>query len=317
MKGIGAEAGTKNVVYTTIQKKRGAAGEISGGSGNAFPAGYDGARLNALAPAADRNALLAASSHDGSSALPAALHTASHAGAKNDFGTAFGSSSANTPSVSANESKIAAVRVAAYLFTKRVLDFTLSFIGLSVLMPLLFVVAVVVWIDSPGAIFHRRRVLERQDYAGGSPRTFDAFKIRTMLPNADEILRANPDLFREYQKDFKLKEDPRVTRVGKKLRTTSLDELPQLLNVLRGQMSLVGPRMITPPELEMYRENAAELLTVKPGLTGLWQVSGRQHISYDQRVRLDMWYIENRSLRLDLEILIRTVGCVLQREGAF
>ncbi len=204
-----------------------------------------------------------------------------------------------------------------YLFTKRILDFTLSFIGLTFLMPILFLVSVIVWFDSPGAIFHRRRVLERQDYRGGAPRTFDAFKIRTMLPNADEILRANPDLFREYQKDFKLKEDPRVTRVGKKLRTTSIDELPQLLNVLRGQMSLVGPRMITPPELEMYKENAAELLSVKPGLTGLWQVSGRQHISYDQRVRLDMWYIENRSLRLDLEILIRTVGCVLQREGAF
>jgi lipopolysaccharide/colanic/teichoic acid biosynthesis glycosyltransferase len=206
---------------------------------------------------------------------------------------------------------------AFYLGAKRVLDLLGSFFGLLLLFPLFAVLALLIRRDSPGPVTHRRRVLGKQDYQGGDPETFDAFKFRTMIVDADEYLRRNPHLMNAFQKDFKLRDDPRVTRLGNKLRTTSLDELPQLINVLRGQMSLVGPRMISPPELEMYGEHAAKLLSVKPGMTGLWQVSGRQHISYQERVRLDMWYIENRSLLLDLQILLRTIKCVLQRQGAF
>ena len=206
---------------------------------------------------------------------------------------------------------------ALYLAAKRVLDLLGSALGLLVLFPLLLLLAILVRRDSPGPVLHRRRVLSKQDYRDGTPDSFDAFKFRTMIVDADEYLRRNPHLMREFQKDFKLREDPRVTPFGNKLRTTSIDELPQLLNVLRGQMSLVGPRMISPPELEMYGEHAAKLLSVKPGMTGLWQVSGRQHISYQERVRLDMWYIDNRCLLLDLQILLRTVKCVLQRQGAF
>lgn len=204
-----------------------------------------------------------------------------------------------------------------YLPMKRLLDVVGSLLGLILLFPLYLLLAFLVRRDSPGPIFHRRRVLEQQEYTGGVPRTFDAFKFRTMIADADEYLRRNPHLMREFQRDYKLRQDPRITPLGHKLRTTSLDELPQLLNVLRGQMSLVGPRMISPPELAMYGERAAKLLSVKPGLTGLWQVSGRQHVSYQERVRLDMEYIDNHSFLLDLQILLRTVECVILRKGAF
>lgn len=204
-----------------------------------------------------------------------------------------------------------------YLTIKRLVDFSGALLGLILLWPLLILVALLMRRDSSGPLFHRRCVLEKQEYAGGTPCTFDAFKFRTMIVDADEYLRKNPQLLAEFQKDYKLKEDPRVTPFGSKLRTTSLDELPQLVNVLRGQMSLVGPRMISPPELEHYGPYAAKLLSVKPGLTGLWQVSGRQNTSYAERVRLDMWYIENRSIFLDVWILLRTIKCVLLRQGAF
>lgn len=222
------------------------------------------------------------------------------------------------PTVSTSAA-VAAPMSWGYRAAKRTLDVVCSLFGLLILFPLLAVLAVLVRRDSPGPTFHRRRVLRgNQAYVEGvAPKTFDAFKFRTMITDADDYLRRNPHLLREFQKDFKLRDDPRITPLGHRLRTTSLDELPQLLNVLRGQMSLVGPRMISPPELANYGEHAARLLSVKPGLTGLWQVSGRQFISYPERVRLDMWYIENRSLWLDLSILLRTVRCVLLRQGAF
>ncbi|MDX1934297.1 MAG: sugar transferase [Capsulimonadales bacterium] len=203
-----------------------------------------------------------------------------------------------------------------YLAAKRGLDIFGSLIGLIVLSPLFLLLYVLVRLDSPGFGFHRRRVLARQSLDGGAVETFDAFKFRTMVVNADQLLESRPELMREYRKAYKLRRDPRVTRIGGPLRRSSLDELPQLWNVLRGQMSLVGPRMITPPELAHYGADAARLLAVKPGLTGLWQVSGRANISYSERVRLDMLYIEHRSLWLDGEILLRTFGCVFNRRGA-
>lgn len=206
-----------------------------------------------------------------------------------------------------------------YAAGKRSMDIVGALFVLIVLFPLYLTVAVLVRLDSAGPIFHRRRVLARQNLDGvqaDSPATFDAFKFRTMRADADEYLRQNPHLWVEYQKNHKLKDDPRVTRLGRVLRRTSIDELPQLVNVLRGQMSLVGPRMITPEELERYGIDRARLLSVKPGLTGLWQVSGRQNIGYDERVRLDMHYVARRSLTLDIQILLRTVHCVLAGHGA-
>ena len=194
---------------------------------------------------------------------------------------------------------------------KRILDYAIAIPGLILIVPLLVFLAVLVRLDSPGPIFHRRRVM------GINGQKFDAYKFRTMHTNGDEILAAHPELQAELNKNHKLKEDPRITRVGNLLRKLSLDELPQLVNVLKGEMSLVGPRIISPAEMEMYDQWGMNLLTIPPGITGLWQVSGRSDISYEERVRLDMHYIRNWSIWLDLQLLLQTVRVVLLRQGAY
>jgi lipopolysaccharide/colanic/teichoic acid biosynthesis glycosyltransferase len=177
-------------------------------------------------------------------------------------------------------------------------------------LPVLVTLAVLVKTTSPGPILHRRRVVSQY----GS--TFEALKFRTMVPDADAVLRRDPGLRAAFEINHKLERDPRVTKIGKWLRKTSLDELPQLLNVVRGEMWLVGPRMIAPEELEKYGRSASQLVSVKPGITGLWQVSGRQDVSYQRRVELDMHYIDNWSLAMDLHILLKTVWVVASMRGA-
>jgi lipopolysaccharide/colanic/teichoic acid biosynthesis glycosyltransferase len=146
---------------------------------------------------------------------------------------------------------------------------------------------------------------------------FDAFKFRSMRKDADAILAADLVLQAQFEQNYKLKDDPRLTRLGSFLRRSSLDELPQLFNVMKGEMSLVGPRMKTPAEVEKYGRHKEVLLSVKPGITGYWQVQGRQTVDYDERIRMDMHYIENWSLMLDLKILLKTPLKVLQKEGAY
>jgi len=194
---------------------------------------------------------------------------------------------------------------------KRATDVMASILALAVLSPVFVAIAVLTKLDSSGPVFYRRRAVGLN---GGH---FDALKFRTMIVGADEFLRRHPQLWADYQENIKLRNDPRVTRVGRRLRRLSLDELPQLVNVLRGDMSLVGPRIVAPDELAKYGECAAKRLTVRPGITGLWQVSGRQDVSYETRVRLDMEYIDNWSLWLDLKILLRTVPVVLCMRGAY
>jgi exopolysaccharide biosynthesis polyprenyl glycosylphosphotransferase len=195
---------------------------------------------------------------------------------------------------------------------KSLVEYSLSAVGLLLTLPTLVMIAIAIKLDSPGPVLHRRRVL------GVAGRPFDAFKFRTMYVNGNEMLESTPDLQRQLRTDHKLKDDPRVTRVGRLLRKYSLDELPQLLNVLLGQMGLVGPRMITPEEAEKYGRHRLNLLTVKPGITGLWQVSGRSDLSYEERVRLDMYYIRNYSVWLDLQILfVQTVPAVIHGRGAY
>ena len=152
---------------------------------------------------------------------------------------------------------------------------------------------------------------------GGTRREFDAFKLRSMRVDADEILQKDPALRREFEVNFKLKHDPRITRLGAFLRKTSLDEIPQLWNVLCGQMSLVGPRMITPAELIKFGDAAWIFSVVKPGLTGYWQIQGRQEVSYEQRVEMDLYYVQHWSLLLDLKILAMTPLRVLRGSGAY
>jgi lipopolysaccharide/colanic/teichoic acid biosynthesis glycosyltransferase len=193
---------------------------------------------------------------------------------------------------------------------KRALDISGAAILIAILAPLFATIALLIFVANGRPVLYRRRVLGRNG-------EFDAFKFRTMRPDADRVLQANARLRDEFVRNFKLQSDPRITNVGAILRKFSLDELPQLFNVLRGQMSLVGPRMITAPELAKYTPHENLLLTVKPGLTGYWQVHGRQDVSYEERVRMDLFYIQRRSLSLDLAILFRTPARVLRGKGAY
>ena len=191
------------------------------------------------------------------------------------------------------------------------LDYVLATVSLILLSPFLAFISILVKISSPGPVIHKRLVM------GLNGKQFHALKFRTMVANGDEILKKSPELMEELAKNHKLKNDPRITRIGAFLRKYSLDELPQLINVLKRDMSLVGPRMISPPEVSMYKQFDMNLLTVLPGITGLWQVSGRSDISYEERVRLDMYYVRNWSIWLDLQLLFQTIPAVINGHGAY
>jgi len=197
---------------------------------------------------------------------------------------------------------------------KRLLDLV-GAIALGLLFsPLMITIILLMRRDGSSVIYRHRRV-------GRSGKMFSCLKFRTMVPNADQVLRdllaSDPDLRAEWIHAHKLRNDPRVTRLGRFLRRTSLDELPQLLNVLRGEMSLVGPRPVVREELLRYGRNVAAYLAAKPGITGLWQVTGRNNTDYRRRVVLDTYYVRNQNLSLDLYILIKTTGVVLGGKGAY
>lgn len=208
---------------------------------------------------------------------------------------------------------------------KRAFDVVGAGLGLLVAAPLMALVALGIKLTDPGPVFYRHKRLSRI----GKP--IYVYKFRSMLAKyctgpgysgkTDAEVLANdlgrPDLVKEFQKEQKLAADPRVSRLGAFLRKTSLDELPQLINVLQGDLSLVGPRPIVQAELERYGRGGAIFLALKPGITGLWQISGRSDIGYDERVKLDIYYVENWSLWLDVKILIKTVLSLLQRKGAY
>jgi lipopolysaccharide/colanic/teichoic acid biosynthesis glycosyltransferase len=202
------------------------------------------------------------------------------------------------------------IRGKAYRIIKRAIDIAAVLIVAPLLLPLGLLVALLVYIDSPG------RVMFTQLRTGKGGRRFKMYKFRSMVPNAEELKIKYAHLNELTWPDFKITNDPRITRVGKILRKTSLDELPQLLNVLKGDMSLVGPRP-TSFAPETYRLWHTERLEVVPGITGLWQISGRSNLDFDQRLKLDIAYIERQSLWLDFQILVRTVTQVFVGEGAY
>jgi lipopolysaccharide/colanic/teichoic acid biosynthesis glycosyltransferase len=191
------------------------------------------------------------------------------------------------------------------------MDYIVAAVGLCVLAPFFALIALWLRLDSPGPVVHRRRVL------GLYGRAFNAYKLRTMVVDADSYLEEHPRLKAQWEHSGKIHDDPRITRVGRFLRRFSIDEFPQLINVLKGEMSLVGPRMIAPDEWTKFGRWRHNLLTVKPGLTGLWQVSGRSDLSYDDRVRLDMYYIRNHTIWLDLKVLLHTAQAVIRGRGAY
>lgn len=197
----------------------------------------------------------------------------------------------------------------------RILDLSLIFLAAPYILLSFLVIMILIKLDSEGPVFYR------QARIGRFGRKFYVFKFRTMVQNADQILQTylqnSPELKAEWVATHKLKNDPRVTRVGSILRKLSLDELPQLWNIWIGEMSLVGPRPIVDDEVEKYGKCFQLYIQVRPGLTGLWQVSGRNDTTYERRVELDEYYILNRSLKLDLQIIWKTFAVVLNRKGAY
>ena len=198
---------------------------------------------------------------------------------------------------------------------KEIFDYLVAALLSLLFSPLLLLIGGVIWMSDPSAC-----ILFRQRRLGKNGQTFMILKFRTMYDNADEILQKflqeHPGSVEQWEKYKKLPNDPRVTPIGKVLRKFSLDELPQLLNVVRGEMSLVGPRPYIPEELEKMEEAKDVILSVKPGMTGLWQVLGRNRLTFEQRLRIDIWYVYNWSLWRDVVILLKTFWTVLKRDGA-
>ena len=200
---------------------------------------------------------------------------------------------------------------------KRLFDIILSLIFLTISFPLFIIIALLIKVIDGGEIFYTQ---ERVGYRG---KRFKIIKFRTMYKDAEKrlqkLLQQNPELRKEWERNFKLKNDPRITPIGKFLRRTSLDELPQFINVLKGDMSIVGPRPVVKEELEkFYKDKAVYYLSVRPGITGYWQVNGRSSISsYQERVNMDVWYVKNQSLFLDIKIILKTIKVVFTGEGAY
>ena len=195
-----------------------------------------------------------------------------------------------------------------YLFFKNFLDFCIAFLFLFIGFPLFLIIILLIKFSSRGPIFFRQKRI------GLYNKPFYCLKFRTMHPEAEDLLNnlleKNKEIKLEYEKNHKIKNDPRITPIGKFLRKTSLDELPQLINVLRLEMSIVGPRPIVKAEVKKYNKNFKKVVSIKPGITGLWQVSGRNNLSYEKRVFLDLIYVKDINFLLDIRIIIRTIGVI-------
>lgn len=198
---------------------------------------------------------------------------------------------------------------------KRLFDFMLACLALIPGLPIMGVIGLLIKLSSPGPVIFKHKRL------GMNGEFIYVYKFRTMAQDADKILQQiflnNPELKKQYEREFKLENDPRITGIGAFLRKTSLDELPQIFNILKGELSIVGPRPIVEREIEKYGEYSKYILKVPPGLTGLWQVSGRSDVSYNDRIQLDMYYINNWTFMLDMTIILKTIPAVLARRGAY
>ncbi|HEY9872782.1 MAG TPA: sugar transferase [Candidatus Obscuribacterales bacterium] len=200
---------------------------------------------------------------------------------------------------------------------KRLFDILFSLSVLILFSPVYLLLGLLIAISSPGPIFYV------QERVGRNRKHFGCLKFRTMVQNADEMLlemiSISPQMRQEFEDNFKLKQDPRITRIGKFLRLTSLDEFPQFWNVLKGDMSVVGPRPLVPEEISKYGNSIDKVLTIRPGITGLWQVSGRNDIPYNRRIQIDVYYVNARNFWLDLWVIVKTIGVVIapKNNGAY
>ena len=196
-----------------------------------------------------------------------------------------------------------------YLFFKRLFDIIISLIGI---IPLIILIIVVKIVYICSGDFKNTRV-------GKNGKKFGLYKFRTMVPNSAEILKEllkKPDYAKEWKENHKFENDPRITKMGKILRKTSLDEVPQILNILKGEMSIIGPRPVLDEEVEEYGKNKEKLLSVRPGLTGWWACNGRSDTSNEERMKLELYYVDHMSLKLDIKVFFKTIIKVIKKEGA-
>lgn len=196
-------------------------------------------------------------------------------------------------------------------YIKRIIDIFISFISLIILLPIFLMIGFSIKLESKGPIFfvHKR--------IGKNGKIIKIYKFRTMVQNAEELIKSfTPEQMKEFKENFKLDNDPRITKIGKILRKTSLDELPQLINILKGELSIIGPRPVIEEELEKYGENKSKFLSVTPGLTGYWASNGRSNISYEERMKMELFYIDNMSWKMDIKVFFKTIISVLKKEGA-
>lgn len=198
-----------------------------------------------------------------------------------------------------------------YINIKRVLDILISSIALIILSPIFFVIAILIKIDSKGPVFFKHTRI------GKNGQLMKMYKFRTMYNNAEDMIKEfTPEQMKEWKENYKLTNDPRITKMGKFLRKTSLDELPQLINILKGDLSLIGPRPVIEEELEKYEDNKEKFLSIKPGLTGYWAANGRSNTSYEERMEMELFYIDNLSFQLDFKVFFKTIEAVVKRKGA-
>ena len=208
-------------------------------------------------------------------------------------------------------SEVLAKESILYSITKRLIDIVGSLCGIILLSPLFLIVAILIKLEDP-----KGKVFFAQERNGKYPKTFKMYKFRSMVHNAEDLLKDLMDRNEQTGPVFKINDDPRITKVGKFIRKTSIDELPQLFNVLKGDMSLVGPRPPIPHEVNQYNSYQMQRLAVKPGLTCIWQVSGRNNIGFDEWVEMDIEYIKTRNLWLDIKLIFKTVGVLFGDDNA-
>lgn len=202
-------------------------------------------------------------------------------------------------------------KVKAYDFVKRGIDLLIGLVGLIICLPFFIIIALAIKLDSKGPVFFKHKRI------GKNGKDLYIYKFRTMIDKAEDAIRNfTPEQKREFEANYKLENDPRVTKVGKILRKTSIDELPQIINILKGEMAIIGPRPVVKDELEKYGKNKNKFLSVPPGLTGYWAANGRSDVTYEERMAMELYYVENRSLLFDLKIFIKTIGSVLTGRGA-
>lgn len=198
-----------------------------------------------------------------------------------------------------------------YIKIKRVIDVILASIALILLSPLFAIIAIAIKRDSKGPVFFEHKRI------GKNGKIIKLYKFRSMVINAEELIKSfTPEQMKEYKANYKLTNDPRITKVGKFLRKTSLDELPQLINIINGDLSIIGPRPVIADELEKYGTNKDKFLSVTPGLTGYWAANGRSNTTYEQRMEMELYYIDNLSLKMDIKVFFKTILSVVKKEGA-